>query len=140
MISKKYLLLIFIILVLIILGMIGWRMWVSYKLFNGFKATINPELLNEENIPEINLKPGSTTGKMTDDIYVEILAQTGYQYQITKDSKLWATKMKAIYAQYGVTGDDVKAYAEMLKNEPERMEIVSEKYMKRLMELQNFGK
>jgi len=48
--------------------------------------------------------------------------------------------MKAIYAQYGVTGDDVKSYAEMLKNEPERMEIVSEKYMKRLMELQNFGK
>jgi len=26
--------------------------------------------------------------KLTDDIYAEILAQTGYQYQVTKDPKI----------------------------------------------------
>ena len=137
MISKKYLLLIFIILVVIILGMIGWRIWVSYKLFNNFNPAASFDL-PQENLQEDNII--GDVSKLTDDIYAEILAQTGYQYQVTKDPKIWATKMKAIYAQYGVTGDDVKSYAEMLKNEPERMEIVSEKYMKRLMELQNFGK
>jgi len=139
MISKKFLLLIFVILILIIVSMIGWRSWVSYKLFNGLRWGYNPVSFNdntsEETKPLSNLK-----GEVTDDIYVEILAQTGYQYQVTKDPGLWAERMKAIYAKYGVTGDDIKAYAKMLESNPEKAKIVSEKYMKRLAELQNFGK
>jgi len=138
MIPKKVLLLIFVILVLIIIGMIGWRSWVSYKFSDSFGWGYDSKLLSDN--PTEETKPlSNTTGKLTDDIYVEILAQTGYQYQLVKNTKLWAERMKTIYAKYGVTGDDIKAYAQIIESDPARAKIVSEKYMKRLMELQSFG-
>lgn len=139
MISKKVLLLIFVILILIIVCMIGWRSWVSYKFFNGFRWGYN-SVLSNDNTPEGTKPLSNLKGEVTEDIYVEILAQTGYQYQTIKNPELWAERMKAIYAKYGVTGDDIKAYAKMLESNPEKAKIVSEKYMKRLVELQNFGK
>ncbi len=77
------------------------------------------------------------SGKMTDEIYIEILAQSS---NYSGDPNAYASRIKALYEKYGVTEEDIKAYASELEKDPQRAAIVAQKYMQRAMELRNTGK
>ncbi|MCL5010692.1 MAG: hypothetical protein M1127_00560 [Patescibacteria group bacterium] len=81
---------------------------------------------------------GGDTGKVTDDIYVEILAQSS-TLQVQTDPKGWAAHMKDLYAQYGITEENIRAYGEELAKDPQRAQEVSQRYMQRALELRQAG-
>ena len=134
--SKKSLLIILMILIVLIVGALVWRNYERTKGIYGLG------LLPGKNLFGGTTKPltGGNAEKLNDEVYVEILAQTGYQYQASKDPQVWADKMKALYAKYGVTEADITAYAKMLEGNATKTQEVASKYMKRLMELQTTGR
>jgi len=72
-------------------------------------------------------------GAVTDDIFVEIAAQSTYYAQT--DMENWLTHIENLYNQYGVTEESMNAYAALLENDLERSAAVAEKYSQRLTEL-----
>ncbi|OQB44529.1 MAG: hypothetical protein BWY03_00051 [Parcubacteria group bacterium ADurb.Bin159] len=78
----------------------------------------------------------SKKGKMTDEIYADILAHTSIY---ARDLSTYADKMNALYKKYGVTQEEMSAYDEELQKDEKRAEEVSMKYIQRLMELGGFG-
>jgi hypothetical protein len=83
---------------------------------------------------------GGSIGKMTDEIYIEILAQTTYNLQkYAQDLPSFASRMKVFYGKYDVTAENFEAYEEALKD-PTRAQAVAQKYAQRLQELQTTGK
>lgn len=78
------------------------------------------------------------SGKMTDEIYIEILARSGYYAQ--KDPNTFASHMKDLYKKYGITEEDIKAYGEELEKDPQRGGEIGLKLMQRMQELQATGK
>ena len=137
--SKKSLLIILMILILLIVGALIWRNYESSNSIYGFGKLPGKNLFVGDSKPTSGLTGGNAE-KLNNDIYVEILAQTGYQYQVNKDPQIWANNMKALYAKYGVTEADITAYAKMLEGNATKAQEVSSKYMKRLIELQTTGK
>lgn len=83
---------------------------------------------------------GGSIGKMTDEIYTEIMAQTTYNLQkYAQDLPSFASHMKVFYGKYDVTAENFKAYEEALKD-PTRAQAIAQKYAQRLQELQATGK
>ena len=78
----------------------------------------------------------ASSGKMTDEIYIEVLAQASY---LAADPSTYAVRMKAVFDKYGITGEDVEAYGASLKEDPQRAAAISQKYMQRAMELRGMG-
>jgi len=78
-------------------------------------------------------------GKMTDDIYVEIMAQIAYG---TRDPMAWVTNngMEKLLNKYGVTEENYTAYGEEVNKDTTRASAVVQKYSLRLQELQKTGK
>lgn len=77
-------------------------------------------------------------GKITDEIYIEIIAQTAYQTQ--KGPAGLVQGFETLLNEYGVTQENMDAYAAKISNDPQRAQEVMQKYMQRLTELQKAGK
>lgn len=77
------------------------------------------------------------SGKMTDEIYIEILAHSGYYAQ---DPNTFASRMKDFYEKYGITEEDITAYGKELEKDPQRAGEIGLKYIQRAQELQATGK
>lgn len=108
----------------------------------GIKSEEEIEDAEPENIPSDASSQTEPTvessGKMTDEIYIEILAQTGYYAQ--KDPNTFASHMKDLYQKYGITEEDITAYGKELEKNPQHAGELGLKYMKRVQELQATGK
>lgn len=78
------------------------------------------------------------SGKMTDEIYIEILAQSSNPLQ--KDPKTWASDMKDLYKKYGITEEDITAYGKELEKDPQHAGEVGLKFIQRAQELRTTGK
>jgi len=76
------------------------------------------------------------SGKITDEIYIEILAQTSIA---AADMSTFAARMKPIYEKYGVTADEVTAYGEEIEKDPQRADSIAQGYIERVMELRGLG-
>lgn len=143
--SKKSLITLAIIVVVLVGGAILWK---GGFLWGGVGTTSNSTSPTGGITPATQPGTGGQTGgqttggsigKMTDDIYVEILVQSAYNAQ--KDPTSWASSgYNSLLSKYGVTEENVIAYGEELGKNPQRAQEVATKYMKRLTELQSTGK
>jgi len=116
---------------------------------NGAEGTGDINLSSEDSLPVGEGQAGEETAgqatggnvnKVTGEMYVEIMAQTGYYMQKhATDSMGYISFVKALYAKNGITVDDFSAYAEELEKDPERFALLNAKYAKRLQELQVAG-
>ena len=76
------------------------------------------------------------TGKLNDDVYIEIMTQSAYNLQ--ENPLIWTESgYKNFLSKYGVTEEDVVAYGEEINNNPQRAQEIAQKYIARLLELQN---
>jgi len=81
------------------------------------------------------------SGKMTDEIYIEILAQTAYYAQKhPNDSMGFVSYMKDLYNKYGITEEGITAFGKELEKNPQHAGEIGLKYIQRLQELQATGK
>ncbi len=129
--SKKTL----IIVVVVIVVIIGLFIW------NGMGNNIGPEstTTTTKDIEATDITTGDI-GKMNDDIFVEITAQSAYYAQKNvEDVAGWVAHMEALYNTYGVTEENVAAYSEALNNDPDRSVDLAQKYTQRLTELIDSG-
>lgn len=151
--SKKSLITVAIVIVVLLAGWFLWRGGFSWW---GIGTVSVPTSPTERITPATQPGAGGQTtggqageqttggqtgsiGKMTDDIYVEIMVQTIYQG--TKDPTSWVSHGQAdLFAKYGVTEENVKAYAEGFAKDPTRAQAIAKKYAQRLQELQATGK
>jgi len=99
-------------------------------------GTVTPQGEGQEEGQTGGQTTGGSIGEMTDEIYIEILAQSSVG---SEDLKAYASRMKALYEKYGVTEEDVKAYASELEKDPQRVGEIGQKYKKRAMELRRMG-
>ncbi len=84
---------------------------------------------------------GGSIGKMTDEIYIEILAQTAYYVQkYAQDPKSFVSHVNVFYEKYGVTKENFQAYGVELEKNPQHLGEIAARYAQRLMELQATGK
>jgi len=83
-------------------------------------------------------KQTGSIGKMTDEIYVEIMSQVAYNG--TKDPVTWAQNgFPKLLAKYGITEENYAAYGQELSKDMTRATAVAQKYSQRLTELQKTG-
>ncbi len=88
-----------------------------------------------------------STGKMNDDIYVEIMARTMYFGQLIQADPMAAqgiaNKVKDSYREFGVTEEEFEAYADKLgkeaKTNPTKVMQLMQKANQRVVELQKTG-
>ena len=98
-----------------------------------------PDAIPNDVTNEDREKP-TLSGRMTDEIYVEILARTSYYAQkYAQDPKSFASHMKDLYKKYDITEEDITAYAQELEKNPQRAGEVGLKYIQRAQELQATG-
>ncbi|MCK4353073.1 hypothetical protein KAW65_06685 [candidate division WOR-3 bacterium] len=117
------------------------------------KAKEAPKVEEKAEVKEATEKE-VTTGKMTDDIWVEMFAYTTYitgKYA-AKAEKVKTTagtirlgeemgkEMENVYKKFGVTGDEFSAYTEKLGENPEYYVKLMERVGKQIEELQKEGK
>jgi hypothetical protein len=125
--SKKTLIIIAVVIVVII-GLFIW---------NGMGNNIGPEstTITTKDTESTDIITGDI-GKMNDDIFVEITAQSSYYAQKNvEDVTGWVAHMEALYNTYGVTEENITAYSEALSNDSERSIDIAQKYAQRLTEL-----
>lgn len=79
-------------------------------------------------------------GKMTDEIYIEILAQSGYYAQKHPTDSMGAiSHTKDLYKKYGITAENLSAYGEELEKDPLHQGEIGARLAQRLQELQKTG-
>jgi len=140
--SKKSLI---IIIVIIVIAAAGWYFWrggfsswgigktsVSTPSTGGTTAT-QPGMGGGQVSEPVTSGQTGTIGKMTDDIYVELIVQAAYQAQ--KNPATYAANMKTLFAKYGITEENVTAYGEALGKDPARAQAVALKYSQELQKL-----
>ena len=125
--KSKNIWLILAIIILIVIGALAWQSTAN-KVDDG--SIIN----GAEEGDQIEESPAAgDIGAMTDDIFVELAAQSTYYAQT--DMENWLTHMEDLYNQYGVTEENFNAFAAFLDNNPARSVEIAEKYSARLTEL-----
>lgn len=122
---KKYIIIAAVVIILLVAGFLLWR--------GGF---LNTKVATNEEINNQTAEKIENFGKITDDIYVEMLVQV-MNYQAEKNPTTYALNMKNLYEKYGVTEERMKAYSAELEKDPIRAQIIIQKYTQRLTELQN---
>ena len=117
------------------------------------KDNETPEVKGEEKVVESSEKKVKT-GKMTDDKYVEITAQTLYitsEYFAEAENKTIAEqvllsekmtiKMENAYKNFGVTDDEYSAYGDdLMEKNPEHYMKLYERIVNKVDELEKEGK
>jgi len=137
---KKYLIPVIIVVVVVVIGII-FGLNVSKKggeetvpqIVPSTEETVGTETEGEGGGAASETTETGDIGKMNDDIFVEIMAYSTY-YGNTNPAE-WMTKAKELYAKYGVTPEQVQAYSSMLQKDPQHLQEVAQKYMKRAQEL-----
>jgi len=132
--TKRNLIIVVVIVVVLIVAGLLWRGGVfgSKEITTG-EFTSQPGI-NEETDNQVAEK-SSSFGKLTDDIFIEIIAQV-MNYQSQKNPNTYALNIKNLYEKYGVTEANLNAYNNELSKDPVRTQAVVQKYTQRLMELQ----
>jgi hypothetical protein len=133
--GSKSLITTIVIIVVIVAGIFLWR-GVGMKSVSTSptgEATPATEAGGQTNDQAVSGQTGSI-GKMTDDIYVEMIVQAAYQAQ--KNPAAYAANMQTLYAKYGITAENITAYGESLQKDPARTQTIMQKYTKKLQELQ----
>ena len=138
--SKKPLITIIIIIVVLAVGWYLWRGgYFGKSLGTSIKGTTTtqPEaktggMGGGEADTSATAKTG-TVGKMTDDIYVEMIVQAAYWAQ--KDPMAYVTNIENLYKKYGITEENVTAYGKELEKDPARAQAIAAKYSQELKKL-----
>ncbi|MFA5095341.1 MAG: hypothetical protein WC447_01610 [Candidatus Paceibacterota bacterium] len=128
--SKKSLITVIVIIIVLIAG---WYLWKGVG-----TAPVSTPLTGETSQPGAEGQTSEQTGsgdigKMTDDIYVELIAQAAYQAQ--KDPASYASTMQNLYEKYGITEENITAYGEALSKDPTRAQAIAQKYAEELQKL-----
>ena len=136
--SKKNLVTsIIVIIIVIVIGIFFWKGGFSKKTFD--TNTTSPA---EESTTQTELGAGenATTGtqtgnveKITDDVYVELMAQAAYLSQ--KSPATYVSEIQKLYSKYGLTQESFTAYGDELGKDPIRTQEIVKKYSQRLQEL-----
>jgi hypothetical protein len=142
--SKKSLVKFVIVIVVLVGGAILWKGGFLGRIVGttpGITPATQPEVEGQTGGQITGEQTtGGSVGKMTDEIYTEIMAQTTYNLQkYAQDLPSFASHMKVFYGKYDVTAENFKAYEEALKD-PTRAQAIAQKYAQRLQELQATGK
>jgi phage I-like protein len=128
---------IIIVIVVIAIGIFFWK--------GGFsKRALSPNTISptEENTTqnEMGTNENTTTNgqignveKVTDDVYVELMAQAAYLSQ--KSPATYVSEMQKLYSKYGLTQESFTAYGDELGKDPVRTQEIMQKYTQRLQEL-----
>src|SRR5680860_593256 len=126
--SKKILTIIIAVALVVIIGLFIWQ---GIGNSTGSDSTTT----TTEDMAVTDTTSGSI-GKMNDDIFVEIIAQSAYYARENVDDATgWAAHMETLYNTYEVTEENVIAYGELLSNDSERSAELMQKYELRLTEL-----
>ena len=142
--SKKSLVKFVIIIVVLVGGAILWKGGFLGRIVGttpGITPATQPEVegqTGEQTTGEQTT--GGSIGKMTDDIYLEIVAQSGYYAQKHPTDSMGAISyIKDLYKKYGITAENFSAYGEELEKNPQRYGEIGVKLAQRLQELQATG-
>lgn len=131
---KKNLIIGIVVIVLLIVAGLLWKGGV----FGSKQITIeefnSQSVIDKETETQVTEK-ASSIGKITDDIYIEIIAQV-MNYQSQKNPSTYALNIKNLYDKYGVTQESLTAYTNELTKDSARAQAVVQKYTQRLIELQ----
>lgn len=130
--SKKNIILLVVIIVIVFIGLFLWRGG-----FLGHRVGPTGEVTGLGVMGKIgdNVTGGAvSTGKITDDVYIELMAQVAYLAQ--KNPYTYAASIEALYKKYGITEENMTAYSKELENKPERSIEIAQKYAQRVAELQ----
>ena len=128
------------IIVIIVVLIAGWYFWKGGFIGHGI-GTSNSVLPNGETSQTGMGGAGetATTGqtgnveKVTDDVYVELMAQAAYLSQ--KSPATYVTEIQKLYSKYGLNQESFAAYGEELSKDPTRAQAIAQKYTQRLQEL-----
>lgn len=126
------------VIVIVLLGGAYWWM--------GGVAPKGGEMAPVSGEPAVGGEMGAGTtaagsiGKMTEDIYASLTAEAAYQTQ--KDPMSWATGdgYAKLLSKYGVTQENMDAFAAEINKDTTRAQAIAQKYMQKLTELQKAGK
>lgn len=145
--SKKLLITIGVIVVILIVGTLLWKGGFSWLGVGIAPSTSPTEGITPGTQPGVEEQAGEQTmgeqtevgsiGKMTDEIYIEIAVQIAYQSQ--KDPVGLEQAVKNLLNKYGVTQENMDAYSATINKDTARAQAVAQKYMQRLQELQKTG-
>jgi len=132
--SKKNLMIIGAVIILMIIIILGWK-GVGNKTGSDSTIPANGNLITTDTTIEAGEQTtGGSIGKMTDDIFIEMIAQADYYAQ--KNPAGWAAYEQNLLQKYGVTEENLTAYSNLLENDPQHAQVITEKYIQRLTELQ----
>jgi len=132
-INSKQIWLIVAVILIIAIGVVVWQ---------STKDKIGTEIPGINNIPSGTSNGGSEApseassggiGAMTDDIYVEIVAQASYYMQTDPLNLL--SHYESLYRKYGVTEDNLSAYTDLLMEDMGHYMELAERIMQREQEL-----
>jgi len=137
--SKKSLITIIVVIVVLVAGGLLWRGgFLGYGTGTVYDSalptggTTQPGVEGQTGEQATGGQTG-TVGKMTDDIYIELITQAAYQAQ--NNPSAYASNMKNLYDKYGVTAENIQAYGEALSKDPARAQAVGQKYAQQLQQL-----
>jgi len=132
--SKKNLWIIGAVIILAIIIILGWG-GIGNKTGSDSTIPANGNLITTDTtIGTDEQATGGSIGNMTDDIFVEMIAQAAYYGQ--KNPAGWAAYEQTLLQKYGITEENLAAYGDLLENDPQRAQAITEKYVQRLTELQ----
>ncbi|MBU4512072.1 hypothetical protein KKD19_02380 [Patescibacteria group bacterium] len=136
--NKKILGLVIGVLIVAVAGIVYFGYQKGLFSHEGVGEEIIPGGGEESGQPETLNEPATSGGKVTDEIYIEMLAQSSNPSQ--KDLKTWASDIEDLYKQYDITAEDITAYGEELNQDPQRAGDIAIRYMQRATELRETGK
>lgn len=139
--SKKSIITLVVVIVVLVAGWLIWRgggLQGFRMMPNGGQTPLSQTGGNGGGeMTDGKIETTGTVGKMTDDIYVEMMAQVAYLSQ--KSPATYVANVESLYKKYGITQENMTAYAKEFEANPQRAAEIIQKYQQRLIELQKTG-
>lgn len=131
--SKKNIIILVVIIVIVLIGLFLWRGG-----FLGHRVGPTGEVTGPGIMGEIGDKVTGGimgTGKITDDIYVEMMVKV-VALQAEKNPATYAASLESLYKKYGITEESMEVYAKELEKDPQRAMAIAQKYAQEIAKLQ----
>ena len=131
--SKKSLITIVVVIVILVAGALLWNSTRTVSVPTSSTGGTTPGSQSGVGGQNNGQAGKGSIGKMTDDIYIELIVQAAYQAQ--KNPATYASTMNNLYDKYGITAENVTAYGEALSKDPARAQAIAQRYTQQLQQL-----
>ncbi|MDD3491393.1 MAG: hypothetical protein PHG13_00220 [Candidatus Pacebacteria bacterium] len=135
-INSKQIWLIVAIILIIVIGIVVWQSTkdrVGTEIPGISESSEMPSETSHEDSGASSEASSGGIGAMTDDVYVEIVAQLSYYMQTDPLNLL--SHHEDLYRKYGVTEDNFSAYTDLLMEDMEHYMELTERIIQREQEL-----